>query len=79
MPIAKKINRNGRTVDKIATAKNTASVAAKQVSANVKKGRPVTDEYTMSNTAAQRTKDLNKLNSASKTAGRAKNVARKVK
>ena len=68
-----------RTVDKIATAKNSASVAAKQVKSNINKGRPNTDAYVMSNTAKQRTADLNKLNSASKTAGRAKNVASKLK
>jgi len=68
-----------RTVDKIATAKNTARTAAAQVKSNVSKGRPSNDAYTMSNTAKQRTADLNKLNSSSKTAGRAKNVASKLK
>ena len=68
-----------RTVNKIATVKNAAQVAAKQVKSNIKKGRPITDEYVMSNTAKQRTADLNKSNSASKTAGRAKNVESKLK
>ena len=67
------------TVNKIATAKNAAQVAAKQVKSNINKGRPITDAYVMSNTAKQRTADLNKLNSASKTAGRAKNVEMKMK
>ena len=69
-----------RTVDKIATAKSAAKTAAKQVTSNMKTGRKadITDNYTRSMTAAQRTADLNKLNSASKTAGRAKNVASKL-
>jgi ERCC4-type nuclease len=67
-----------RTVDTTATAKNRASNAAAQVKSNMNKGRPINDAYTMSNTAKQRTSDLNKLNDASKTAGRAKNVENKM-
>jgi hypothetical protein len=39
----------------------------------------IKDNYVAASTAAQRTKDLNRLNSSSKTAGRAANLESKLK
>jgi len=39
----------------------------------------INDNYAAASTAAQRTKDLNTLNSLSKTAGRARNMESKLK
>lgn len=77
----KKATSKGRLVDKIATAKHKAKIAQGQVSSNMEKPGKVNiyDNYAAASTPAQRTKDLNKLNSASKTAGRAKNIESKLK
>ena len=70
----------GRLVDKIATAKHRAKIAQEQVNSNMERGSKVNiyDNYAAASTAAQRTKDLNRLNSSSKTAGRAKNMESKL-
>ena len=71
----------GRLVDKIATAKHKAKIAQGQVNSNMEKPGKVNinDNYAAASTAAQRTKDLNTLNSLSKTAGRARNMESKLK
>ena len=76
----KKTTSKGRLVDKIATAKHRAKIAQGQVNSNMERGSKVNiyDNYAAASTAAQRTKDLNRLNSSSKTAGRAKNMESKL-
>lgn len=77
--MALKKKATGRIVDKIATAKHRAKIAQGQVNSNMEKGSKVNikDNYAAASTPAQRTKDLNKLNDLSKTAGRAKNLESK--
>jgi len=61
--------------DKLDAASSAAKGAAYQLKIN--KSKKSTQEFGASTTAAQRTKDLNKANSTSKTLGRAKNIVSK--
>ena len=63
--------------DRLASAQRQARGAAHQVDINKAKGKKDNLDYRASKTATQRTADLNRMNSTSKTLGRAKNVVSK--
>jgi hypothetical protein len=65
--------------EKVAMAKYAAKGAAYQVKVNSGKGKLNSLDFRAASNAKTRTKDLNKLNDTSKTAGRAKNVESKLK
>jgi len=63
--------------DRLADAGRHARGAAHQVDINKAKGKKDNLDYRASKTATQRTADLNRMNSTSKTLGRAKNIVSK--
>jgi hypothetical protein len=63
--------------DRLFMAKYRNEGAKHQIKINKAKGKLDNLDYRASKTAAERTKDLNRLNDTSKTLGRAKNVVSK--